>query len=87
MATEPSESDPFAAFGANEWLADEMYESYLSDPKSVDPAWIKYFESDNFKGNSPGDAKPVTSSPVDAPRPDAVSDNKTPEAPSRGTAG
>ncbi|MDX6260327.1 MAG: multifunctional 2-oxoglutarate metabolism enzyme, partial [Kribbellaceae bacterium] len=86
MATEPSESDPFAAFGANEWLADEMYESYLSDPKSVDPAWIKYFESDSFKGNSPGDAKPVTSSPADAPRPDAVSDNKTPEAPSRGTA-
>ncbi|MDX6280989.1 MAG: multifunctional 2-oxoglutarate metabolism enzyme, partial [Kribbellaceae bacterium] len=86
MATEPSEPDPFAAFGANEWLADEMYESYLSDPKSVDPAWIKYFESDSFKGNSPGDAKPVTSSPVDAPRPDAVSDNKTPEAPSRGTA-
>jgi multifunctional 2-oxoglutarate metabolism enzyme len=86
VATEPSESDPFAAFGANEWLADEMYESYLSDPKSVDPAWIKYFESDSFKGNSPGDAKPVTSTPADAPRPDAVSDNKTPEAPSRGTA-
>ena len=42
------------------------------------------FESDSFKGKSPGDAKPVTSSPADAPRPDAVSDNKTPEAPSRG---
>jgi 2-oxoglutarate dehydrogenase E1 component len=86
VATEPSESDPLAAFGANEWLVDEMYESYLADPKSVDPAWSAYFEGDSFKGNSPGDAKPVTSSPADAPRPDAVSDNKTPEAPSRGTA-
>ena len=84
MATEPSESDPLAAFGANEWLVDEMYETYLADPKSVDPAWKTYFEGDGFKGYSPGDAKPAK--PADAPRPDAVSDNKTPEAPSRGTA-
>lgn len=84
MATEPSESDPLAAFGANEWLVDEMYESYLADPKSVDPAWSAYFEGDGFKGHSPGDAKQPKA--ADAPRPDAVSDNKTPEAPSRGTA-
>lgn len=84
MATEPSETDPLAAFGANEWLVDEMYETYLEDPKSVDPAWKTYFEGDSFKGYSPGDVKPAK--PADAPRPDAVSDNKTPEAPSRGTA-
>ncbi|HEY0618142.1 MAG TPA: 2-oxo acid dehydrogenase subunit E2, partial [Kribbella sp.] len=81
MATEPSETNPLAAFGANEWLVDEMYEKYLQDPKSVDQAWGNF-----FKGYSPGDAKPVNTSPADAPRPDAVSDNKTPEAPSRGTA-
>mgnify|MGYP003344679428 FL=1 len=29
--------------GANEWLADEMFESYQKDPNSVDPAWVEYF--------------------------------------------
>ncbi|GAA0619519.1 multifunctional oxoglutarate decarboxylase/oxoglutarate dehydrogenase thiamine pyrophosphate-binding subunit/dihydrolipoyllysine-residue succinyltransferase subunit [Kribbella sandramycini] len=82
MATEPSDSNPLAAFGANEWLVDELYEKYLQDPKSVDPAWLDF-----FKTYTPdGDAKPVTTTPADAPRPDAVSDNKTPEAPSRGSA-
>ncbi|GAA1545271.1 multifunctional oxoglutarate decarboxylase/oxoglutarate dehydrogenase thiamine pyrophosphate-binding subunit/dihydrolipoyllysine-residue succinyltransferase subunit [Kribbella lupini] len=81
MATEPSDTNPLAAFGANEWLVDEMYEKYQQDPKSVDPAWSNF-----FKDYSPGDAKPVNTAPSDAPRPDAVSDNKTPEAAGRGTA-
>ena len=38
-------------FGANDWLVDEMYEHYLADPTSVDPAWIEY-----FKTNKPGSA-------------------------------
>ncbi|HET6743936.1 MAG TPA: 2-oxo acid dehydrogenase subunit E2, partial [Kribbella sp.] len=81
MATEPSDTNPLAAFGANEWLVDELYEKYLQDPNSVDPAWLDF-----FKTYKPGDdAAPVTTAPADAPRPDAVSDNKTPEAPSRGT--
>lgn len=80
MATEPSDTNPLAAFGANEWLVDEMYEKYQQDPKSVDPAWSNF-----FKDYSPGDAKPVNTAPSDAPRPDAVSDNKTPEAAGRGT--
>jgi 2-oxoglutarate decarboxylase len=83
VATEPSETNPLAAFGANEWLVDEMYQEYLQDPKSVDQAWWDF-----FKGYSPGqgDQKPAKESRDSAPRPDAVSDNKTPEAPSRGTA-
>jgi 2-oxoglutarate dehydrogenase E1 component len=36
-------------FGANDWLVDEMYEQYLQDPSSVDPAWVEY-----FKNNKPG---------------------------------
>ncbi len=36
-------------FGANDWLVDEMYEHYLADPSSVDPAWVEY-----FKTNKPG---------------------------------
>ncbi|GAA1586444.1 multifunctional oxoglutarate decarboxylase/oxoglutarate dehydrogenase thiamine pyrophosphate-binding subunit/dihydrolipoyllysine-residue succinyltransferase subunit [Kribbella hippodromi] len=84
MATEPSDTNPLAAFGANEWLVDELYEKYLQDPKSVDPAWLDF-----FKTYKPGDVTPGSpgdSSPADVPRPDAVSDNKTPEAPSRGSA-
>ncbi|MDA2975317.1 MAG: 2-oxo acid dehydrogenase subunit E2, partial [Actinomycetota bacterium] len=38
------EVDPrLAAFGANEWLVDEIYEKYLRDPGSVDPAWHEFF--------------------------------------------
>ena len=40
-------------FGANDWLVDEMYEQYLANPSSVDPAWVEY-----FKDNKPG--APVT---------------------------
>ncbi|MFZ9284018.1 MAG: multifunctional oxoglutarate decarboxylase/oxoglutarate dehydrogenase thiamine pyrophosphate-binding subunit/dihydrolipoyllysine-residue succinyltransferase subunit, partial [Candidatus Nanopelagicales bacterium] len=37
-------TDPrLAAFGANEWLVDEIYEQYLKDPNSVDPAWHEFF--------------------------------------------
>ncbi|RZU18461.1 2-oxoglutarate dehydrogenase E1 component [Kribbella rubisoli] len=87
VATEPSDTNPLAAFGANEWLVDELYEKYQQDPNSVDPAWLDFFKT----YNPDGDAKPVTTTPADAPRPDAprpdaVSDNKTPEAPSRGSA-
>ncbi|WP_371404191.1 multifunctional oxoglutarate decarboxylase/oxoglutarate dehydrogenase thiamine pyrophosphate-binding subunit/dihydrolipoyllysine-residue succinyltransferase subunit [Kribbella sp. NBC_00662] len=82
MATEPSDTNPLAAFGANEWLVDELYEKYQQDPNSVDPAWLDFFKT----YNPDGDAKPVTTPPADAPRRDAVSDNKTPEAPSRGSA-
>ena len=42
-------------FGANDWLVDEMYEHYLQDPSSVDPAWVEY-----FKNNKPG--SPATAS-------------------------
>jgi 2-oxoglutarate decarboxylase len=80
VATEPSDTNPLAAFGANDWLVDELHEKYQQDPNSVDPAW-----RDFFKTYKTGDATPVTTAPADAPRPDPVSDNKTPEAPSRGT--
>ncbi|WP_298460318.1 multifunctional oxoglutarate decarboxylase/oxoglutarate dehydrogenase thiamine pyrophosphate-binding subunit/dihydrolipoyllysine-residue succinyltransferase subunit [uncultured Cellulomonas sp.] len=33
-----------AAFGANEWLVDELYEQYLKDKNAVDPAWWEFFE-------------------------------------------
>lgn len=31
------------SFGPNEWLVEEMYQSYLADRNSVDPAWWEFF--------------------------------------------
>ncbi len=33
-----------AGFGPNEWLVDEIYQQYLTDKNSVDPAWWDFFE-------------------------------------------
>src|ERR1700722_13762906 len=32
-----------ADFGANEWLVEELYQRYLTDPSSVDRAWWSFF--------------------------------------------
>nr|WP_250567270.1 hypothetical protein [Streptomyces sp. Tu102] len=39
----PTASVPAAAFGANEWLVDEIYQQYLADPNSIDKAWWDFF--------------------------------------------
>ncbi|MGZ4666561.1 MAG: multifunctional oxoglutarate decarboxylase/oxoglutarate dehydrogenase thiamine pyrophosphate-binding subunit/dihydrolipoyllysine-residue succinyltransferase subunit, partial [Frankiaceae bacterium] len=38
-------AERFAAsdFGPNEWLVHEIYQQYLADPNSVDPAWHDFF--------------------------------------------
>ncbi len=36
-------TDAGNTFGANEWLVDELYEQYLQDRHSVDPAWWDFF--------------------------------------------
>ncbi|HEX2418293.1 MAG TPA: multifunctional oxoglutarate decarboxylase/oxoglutarate dehydrogenase thiamine pyrophosphate-binding subunit/dihydrolipoyllysine-residue succinyltransferase subunit [Micromonosporaceae bacterium] len=38
-----SNSDVLAEFGPNEWIVEDMYQKYLSDPSSVDPAWHDFF--------------------------------------------
>ena len=30
-------------FGPNEWLVEEMYQRFLDDPSTVDPAWHDFF--------------------------------------------
>ncbi len=47
----PPSSSVLDAFGANEWLVDEMYEQYQRDPNSVDKAWWDFFESVGKGGN------------------------------------
>ena len=58
VATESPESR-LAEFGPNEWLVDEIYEQFLADRSSVDPAWWEFFE-----GYTPPDYSPVGSSRV-----------------------
>jgi 2-oxoglutarate dehydrogenase E1 component len=41
--TAQSDQDQMASFGPNEWLVDEIYQQYLADPNSVDPAWWDFF--------------------------------------------
>ncbi|SDQ07731.1 multifunctional oxoglutarate decarboxylase/oxoglutarate dehydrogenase thiamine pyrophosphate-binding subunit/dihydrolipoyllysine-residue succinyltransferase subunit [Quadrisphaera sp. DSM 44207] len=36
-------TDPAAEFGANDWLVEDLYQQYLKDRESVDPAWWDYF--------------------------------------------
>ncbi len=43
MAAESPE-DRMVGFGPNEWLVDEIYEQFLADRSSVDPAWWEFFE-------------------------------------------
>ncbi len=54
-----------ADFGANEWLVDELYEQYLKDKNSVDPAWWDFFEG--YKPDGDADA-PANGSAAAAPR-------------------
>jgi len=51
-------------FGANDWLIDEMRERYQSDPGSIDPTWISFFQRE---GAATPAADPVTTA-VPAPR-------------------
>jgi 2-oxoglutarate decarboxylase len=38
-----STSSPADEFGPNEWLVEEMYQRFLDDPNTVDPAWHEFF--------------------------------------------
>ncbi len=44
-------SSSVAGFGTNEWLVEEMYQQYLTDPQSVDQAWHDFF--DDYRPGSP----------------------------------
>ena len=41
-------ADDAQTFGPNDWLVEEMYDRYRSDPNSVSKNWQEFF-SDNFR--------------------------------------
>nr|WP_255354643.1 multifunctional oxoglutarate decarboxylase/oxoglutarate dehydrogenase thiamine pyrophosphate-binding subunit/dihydrolipoyllysine-residue succinyltransferase subunit [Geodermatophilus sp. Leaf369] len=65
----PTRSSSAMGFGTNEWLVEEMYQQYLSDPASVDQAWHDFF--DDYRPGSP------MSDGADRPAPAAAGDDPT----------
>jgi multifunctional 2-oxoglutarate metabolism enzyme len=43
VSTQQTSHDRLADFGPNEWIVEDMYQRYLADPTSVDPAWHDFF--------------------------------------------
>ncbi|MFY1633888.1 multifunctional oxoglutarate decarboxylase/oxoglutarate dehydrogenase thiamine pyrophosphate-binding subunit/dihydrolipoyllysine-residue succinyltransferase subunit [Solwaraspora sp. WMMB335] len=55
-----SQENPLAGFGPNEWIVDEMYQKYLTDPGSVDPAWHDFFADYQPAPSAAGSGQSVT---------------------------
>ena len=51
-----SQDNPLAGFGPNEWIVEDMYQRYLADPSSVDPAWHDFFADYRPAGDTPAPA-------------------------------
>ena len=56
-----SQENPLAGFGPNEWIVEDMYQRYLADPTSVDPAWHDFFA--DYKPGPDG-AEQATAAPT-----------------------
>src|SRR4051812_49650785 len=61
-----SQENPLAGFGPNEWIVEDMYQRYLADPASVDPAWHDFFA--DYKPNGDG-AEASSAAPAEAAEP------------------
>ncbi|CAL9452907.1 Multifunctional 2-oxoglutarate metabolism enzyme [Streptomyces sp. enrichment culture] len=69
--------NPAAAFGANEWLVDEIYQQYLQDPNSVDRAWWDFFA--DYKPGAAGASAPAGTAAAGAAQ--TTPTTQTPAAP------
>jgi multifunctional 2-oxoglutarate metabolism enzyme len=61
-----SQDNPLADFGPNEWIVEDMYQRYVADPTSVDPAWHEFFADYKPAAESaapPGDTAPASTAP------------------------
>ncbi|MEZ5114845.1 MAG: multifunctional oxoglutarate decarboxylase/oxoglutarate dehydrogenase thiamine pyrophosphate-binding subunit/dihydrolipoyllysine-residue succinyltransferase subunit [Candidatus Nanopelagicales bacterium] len=66
-----------SGFGPNEWLVDEIYQQYLQDRDSVDPAWWDFFAD-----YRPAEYSPLRALPPEAvPAPSAAAPAAAPAAP------
>jgi 2-oxoglutarate decarboxylase len=60
-----SHENRLAGFGPNEWIVEEMYQRYLADPASVDPAWHDFFA--DYRPSTDGGATAAATEPTAAP--------------------
>ena len=60
-------NNPLAGFGPNEWLVEEMYHQYLSDPTSVDAAWHEFFDDYRTTSGGSSDGGTATAGPNGKP--------------------
>ncbi|MGH3740853.1 MAG: 2-oxo acid dehydrogenase subunit E2, partial [Micromonosporaceae bacterium] len=74
-------SEVLADFGPNEWIVEDMYQRYLNDPSSVDPAWHDFFA--DYKPTGAGDGR--SGQPAGAG--DAASDKAPAATSNKGTVG
>ncbi len=91
MSTEQiSQDNRLADFGPNEWIVEDMYQRYLADPASVDPAWHDFFADYRAQPQPPGTAPaaapaappaPATAAPTPAPVSAAPTPKPTPARP------
>jgi 2-oxoglutarate decarboxylase len=75
-----SQDNPLAGFGPNEWIVEDMYQRYLSDPASVDPAWHDFFA--DYRPGGDGTA-PATSTAAPAAATGTTAAPAKPAAPAR----
>ncbi|MFZ2512803.1 MAG: hypothetical protein WAW85_17115, partial [Gordonia sp. (in: high G+C Gram-positive bacteria)] len=54
VSSSPSETD----YGQNEWLVEEMYQRFQTDPSSVDPSWHELLRS--YTPSTANGAAPAT---------------------------
>jgi 2-oxoglutarate dehydrogenase E1 component len=59
-----SQDNPLAGFGPNEWIVEDMYQRYLADPASVDPAWHDFFA--DYKPSADGAGERAEAAPAPA---------------------
>ena len=75
-----SQDNPLAGFGPNEWIVEDMYQRYLSDPASVDPAWHDFFA--DYRPGGDGTA-PATSTAAPAAATGTTAAPAKPAAPAK----
>jgi multifunctional 2-oxoglutarate metabolism enzyme len=70
-----SATQPGQDFGANDWLVEEMYERYQSDPSSVSAEWIEV-----FKARAAGGSASASVTTTSAVTPSAAGTSAAPKA-------
>ncbi|MGJ6979399.1 multifunctional oxoglutarate decarboxylase/oxoglutarate dehydrogenase thiamine pyrophosphate-binding subunit/dihydrolipoyllysine-residue succinyltransferase subunit [Aestuariimicrobium soli] len=56
--------DPASDFGANDWLIEELRETYQTNPDELDPSWRAYFDGEAGRAAAPTQSVTTTATPA-----------------------